>query len=142
MRHVSPFRLALSLLALPLVVTLAGCDSSSSPEALQLSTDTNVYAAGATVTLTLAYEGDEEVTVHPELCGILPQVRGGSGWDAAPPFDRVDFACTEIIRLLAAGDRVVVTFSLSEIDDPAGTYRFTYGTSAGPVSSNTFTVTN
>ncbi|MEM6784816.1 MAG: hypothetical protein AAF624_13915 [Bacteroidota bacterium] len=128
---------------LPLVVlTLAGCDSSSSSEHVRLFTNTDTFAADATVTVTLANDTDDEIAVHPELCGILPQSLGDGGWDAAPPFDRIDFVCTEIAQLLATGERVEVTFSLAELDDPAGTYRFKYGASSGELTSNTFQVTN
>ncbi|MEM8557198.1 MAG: hypothetical protein AAGG50_05175 [Bacteroidota bacterium] len=128
---------------LPLVaLALAGCDTATPSADLRLFTNADAYAANATVTLTLANEGGDEVTIHPELCGVLPQLRGEDGWDAAPPFDRIDVACTAVAASLSAGSRVEVTFPLANLDDPAGTYRFTYGTSAGPVTSNTFTVTN
>ncbi|MEO1076217.1 MAG: hypothetical protein AAFX41_09665 [Bacteroidota bacterium] len=118
------------------------CDSSSSSEALRLFTEADAYTADATVTLTLANDTSDEVFVHPELCGLFPQTRTEDGWDAAPPFDRLDFLCTQVVRELADGERVTVTFSLTELDEPAGTYRFTYGTSMGQVTSNTFQVTN
>ncbi|MEM9998062.1 MAG: hypothetical protein AAF809_10220 [Bacteroidota bacterium] len=128
---------------LPLVaLALAGCDTATPSADLRLFTNADTYAANATVTLTLANEGGDVVTIHPELCGLLPQLRGEDGWDAAPPFDRPDVVCTTVAQESSDGSRVETTFSLAELDDPAGTYRFTYGTSAGPVTSNTFTVTN
>ena len=124
------------------VLALAGCDSSPSSGDVRLFTNAYTFAADATVTVTLANATDGRVAVHPELCGILPQSLGDNGWDAAPPFDRLDFLCTQVVRELADGERVTVTFSLTELDEPAGTYRFTYGTSVGQVTSNTFQVTN
>ncbi|MEM9997174.1 MAG: hypothetical protein AAF809_05690 [Bacteroidota bacterium] len=109
---------------------------------LRLFTEVEAYAADATVAITLANVGDRDVEVHPELCGIIPQVRGESGWDAAPPYDRLDFLCTAAATTLRPGGRIEVTFSLTELDAPAGTHRFTFSTSAGPVFSNTFSVTS
>ena len=64
------------------VLAFTGCDfvgGSDSPK-LVMSTDRDSYEAGQQVILTVRNRSRAIVTVSPNLCGIILQLRYGSNW--------------------------------------------------------------
>lgn len=131
-----------------LAVLVAACDSPApfageppvTARGVFLMTDSDEYARGGSVRLTLANGATQRVTTGVLECARLERW-SGTAWALAPHANET--ACIEIARVLAPGEVLTGTF---RADVPDGSYRLVHEVTVGdaggsvPVATAAFRV--
>ena len=113
-------------LVLASILLVTGCDSTIEYGSNQfsLSTDKHTYQSGKSVSLTLKNQSRRSITIHPNLCGNVLQLKTEQGWQ--PEFHEGN--CTLIAMDLRSGREIVIERDLE--DSKPGEYRLKYSFTA------------